>query len=52
MQYAPTAYWKKRLFLPIYLGASRREKEKRVEGRSLVCRGVSHTPSRRSARIE
>ena len=44
MQYAPTAYRKKRPFLPIYLGASRREKEKRVEGRSPVCRGVLHTP--------
>ena len=44
MQYAPTAYRKKRLFLPIYLGASRREKEKRVEGRSLLRRGVLHTP--------
>jgi len=28
MQYAPTAYRKKRPFLPIYFGASRREKEK------------------------
>ena len=44
MQYAPTAYRKKRPFLPIYLGASRKEKEKRVEGRSPVCRGVLHTP--------
>ena len=46
MQYAPTAYRKKRPFLPIYLGASRREKEKRVEGRSPLRRGVSHTPSK------
>ena len=44
MQYAPTAYRKKRSFLPIYLDASRKEKEKRVEGRSLLRRGVLHTP--------
>ena len=44
MQYAPTAYRKKRPFLPIYLDASRREEEKRVEGRSPVCRGILHTP--------
>ena len=44
MQYAPTAYRKKRPFLPIYLGASREEKEKGVEGRSPLCRGVLHTP--------
>ena len=44
MPYAPTANRKKRPFLPIYLGASRREKEKRVEGRSPHCRGVLHTP--------
>ena len=52
MQYAPTAYRRKRPLLPIYLGASRKEKEKGVEGRSPVCRGVLHTPHRRSARIE
>ena len=44
MQYAPTAYRKKRPFPPIYLGASRKEMEKGVEGRSPVCRGVLHTP--------
>ena len=44
MQYAPTAYRRKRPFLPIYLGASRREKKKRVEGRSPIRRGVLHTP--------
>ena len=40
MQYAPTAYRKKRPLLPIYLGALRKEKEKRVEGRIPVCRGA------------
>ena len=44
MQYAPTAYQKKRPFLPIYLGTSRKEKEKEVEGRSPIRRGVLHTP--------
>ena len=44
MQYAPTAYRKKRPFLPIYLGASRREKEKGSEGRSPVRRAQKHTP--------
>ena len=46
MQYAPTAYQKKRPLLPIYLGASRREKEKGVEGRSPLCRAQKHTPHR------
>ena len=46
MQYAPTAYRKKRPFLPIYLGASKKEKELGVEGRSPLCRGVLHTPHR------
>ena len=44
MQYAPTAYRKKRPLLPIYLGTSRKEKEKGGEGRSPLCRGVLHTP--------
>ena len=44
MQYAPTAYRKKRPFLPIYLGASRKEKEEEVEGCSPLRRGVLHTP--------
>ena len=52
MQYAPTAYRKKRPFLPIYLGTSRREKEKGRQSAIPVCRGVLHTPHRRSARIE
>ena len=44
MQYAPTAYRKKRPFLPIYLGASRNEKEKGRQSAIPVCRGVLHTP--------
>ena len=52
MQYAPTAYRKKRPLLPIYLGASRRKKEKGRPSAIPVCRGVLHTPHRRSARIE
>ena len=44
MQYAPTAYRKKRPFLPIYLGASRREKEKGGPSAIPACRGVLHTP--------
>ena len=44
MQYAPTAYRKKRPFLPIYLGASRKEKEKGRPSAIPACRGVLHTP--------
>ena len=44
MQYAPTAYRKKRPFLPIYLGASRKEKEKGGQSAIPACRGVLHTP--------
>ena len=44
MQYAPTAYRKKRPLLPIYLGASRKEKEKGGEGRIPLRRGVLNTP--------
>ena len=44
MQYAPTAYRKKRSFLPIYLGASRREKEKGRPSAIPACRGVLNTP--------
>ena len=42
--YAPIAYRKKRPFLPIYLGASRREKEKGGPSAIPACRGVLHTP--------
>ena len=52
MQYAPTAYRKKRPFLPIYLGVSRRKKEKGRPSAIPACRGVLNTPHRRSARIE
>ena len=44
MQYAPTAYRKKRPFLPIYLSASRKEKEKGRPSAIPLCRGVLHTP--------
>ena len=44
MQYAPTVYRKKRPFLPIYLGASRKEKEKGRPSAIPACRGVLNTP--------